>query len=222
MSTVNVDGDWIDGSINCPRCGNFISTHFDDQGLPAARCSNCNSSFDKSECIERNWFTPDNQESLKSFIKRRIVRNDQYNRIGAGALLSKNNKTYYIPEDPLRMPLKELPHSVVDQLKRGRGLGYLRNHIDSMFKINKSRAPAFAERIDEELGSDSYDFELEQSVYKASIARKQRPPMIIARQGQTIIMAWLAAHGFSNGSIARALDVSESTVKVNLSKFKNK
>ena len=48
-----------------------------------------------------------------------------------------------------------------------------------------------------------------------------RVPLWIVREGRPAVAAYLAAHGWTNGRIASRLDVSESTIRVNLSKFKS-
>ncbi len=142
--------------------------------------------------------------------------------VGSGAIALQNNQTFWIDGDALDVTIDELPPQVRDQLERGRGLRYMAQEIDGVVKLTgERRAREFLLALEDQLGPQSYDLEYRPEVADATLARDADVPVWIAAQGKYYIAAWLAAHGFSNTSIANGLDVAESTIKVNLSKFKN-
>jgi hypothetical protein len=158
------------------------------------------------------------QERIESVLNLR----DELQEVGTGAVARTNGQTYWIDGETLETRFREFPRQTRVQLQRGRGLRSIAQEIDGIMKVGgEQRAQTFLIALEEQLGSQSHDLEYRPQVAHETLARDADVPVWIAAQGKYYVAAWLAAHGFSNSSIAKALDVSESTIKVNLSKFKN-
>jgi hypothetical protein len=161
-------------------------------------------------------------ETLQDRIEDVLGLRHDLQEVGTGAIARKNNRTFWIDGDTLEVTIDELPPQVRDQLERGRGLRYMAQEIDGVTKLTgERRAREFLLALEDQLGPQGYDLEYRPEVADVTLARDADVPVWIAAQGKYYIAAWLAAHGFTNSSIANGLDVSESTIKVNLSKFKN-
>lgn len=131
-----------------------------------------------------------------------------------------DGERYWVDETALGTQLNDLPGNVIGQIKRGYEPLYLAEHLDGILEITgEPRAVWFLRPLADEVGNFKPDTELfagaEPDLEDVKI------PMRVAREGKTTIMAYLAAHGHDNSTIAEALGVAKSTVRVNLSKFKN-
>lgn len=161
-------------------------------------------------------------ETLRDRIEAVLGLRHDLVEVGTGALARKNNRSFWIDDDALETSIEDLPPQVRDQLERGRGLRYMAQEIDGVVQMNgERRAREFLLALEEQLGPKGYDLEYRPDVSDTTLARDADVPVWIAAEGKYYIAAWLAAHGFTNSSIANGLDVAESTIKVNLSKFKN-
>lgn len=164
---------------------------------------------------------PSFPDRVEDVVRSRTGLRDTYEEVGRGAIVSDGNSRYWIHEDTLEREVPDLPHKVRDQLERGRGIKYLERELDGVEKLGfQTRADDFLKALDRELEGKGYKLEYEAEVDRAS-PRDARVPVWLAAEGQTYVAAYLAAHGFNNTEIAHALDVSESTIRVNLSKFKS-
>lgn len=176
----------------------------------------------ETENSEENSDEPEFPDTVEDVLKRRTGLRDSVDSVGAGAIVSDNNTRYWVDEDTLEREVPELPNPVRVQLDRGRGISYLRNELDGVERLGfKSRSSDFLKALDRELGADRFKLSYDPDVAEATLAGEARVPVWLATHGKYYVAAYLAAHGFSNQQIAHGLDVSESTIKVNLSKFKN-
>lgn len=94
-------------------------------------------------------------------------------------------------------------------------------HIDGMFSPDGDRWDTFASRVGADVG-DGMKMQ-EELVFTRPCyeSYKMDIPLPVARQGQTVMYAYLAAHGWDNQEIATAFDVEPVTARVNLSKYKS-
>ena len=143
-------------------------------------------------------------------------------RCRGGVMIQDNEGRYYwASQTALDGIYDELPLSVRQKIENRENIeGILSDHVDGIFKFTgKDRAPEFVRAINSKIGL----LDISESLMKKDGINRtfDSIPIGIARVGQTAMFAYLAAHGFGNTEIARAFDVSESTVRVNLSKFKN-
>jgi len=58
----HMSGEFADGPISCPVCSRFMSTGYDGQGFPLARCSraDCLGVLDVDELLDRGLWTETN------------------------------------------------------------------------------------------------------------------------------------------------------------------
>lgn len=143
-------------------------------------------------------------------------------KVGNGVLCRKNNRTFWVSEDALERELDDLPVPIRENFEKRSDLAYIDfSSIEGIEELPRGRAHKFLRALDRNLGSDRYKLEYDPEV-ESAYAHSADVPVWLAAQGKYYVAAWLAAHGHPNGQIAHALDVSESTIKVNLSKFKNR
>jgi uncharacterized protein YecE (DUF72 family) len=144
-------------------------------------------------------------------------------RCHGGVMIQDDEGRYYwASQTALESTSYELPLSVRQKIENRENIEQLlSDHVDGIFKFaSKNRAPEFVRAIS---SKNEPLLSMSESLMKQDrISRTiDSVPIGIARAGQTAMFAFLAAHGFANTEIARVFDVSESTVRVNLSKFKN-
>jgi hypothetical protein len=161
-------------------------------------------------------------ETVAERISDLVGLKGSFEEVGTGVIARKNNRSFWIDGETLERELEDLPVNVQDQLRRGRGLRYLESELDGVHKFKgERRAPKFLKALERELGAKGRLYlEYRPDVERAT-TREADVPVRIAAEGKYYVAAWLAAHGHDNVSISNALDVAESTIKVNLSKFKN-
>lgn len=160
-------------------------------------------------------------EDVADHVESVLGLRSTFEEVGTGAIVEKNNRSFWIDGDTLERELAELPGNVRDQLQRGRGIRYLESELDGVHKFRgERRAPEFLRALEDELEGMSYKLQYLPDVAEETLAGDVRVPVWLASEGKYFVAAFLAAHGFDNTSISNALDVAESTVKVNLSKFK--
>jgi hypothetical protein len=141
----------------------------------------------------------------------------------------RHGQHYWLKSGALDTKVSDLPGQVVSQLESQMYSGgdddnerinvsYLAEHLDGMFQIIGTRAPDFIRSLDNQ-GHSGVD--IQQDLMSADKPYNANIPVGVVCEGKTAVMAYLAAHGFNNPHIGTALEVSRSTVRVNLSKFKN-
>lgn len=143
-------------------------------------------------------------------------------RCRGGVMIQDNiGRHYWASQTALDSTYEELPVNVRRNIKNRENIeDILSEHVDGIFEFTgKDRAPEFVRALNSKIGL----LDISEKLMKQDRLSRTTDtiPIGIARAGQTAMFAYLAAHGFGNTEIARAFDVSESTVRVNLSKFKN-
>lgn len=127
---------------------------------------------------------------------------------------------YLVSEGSLGFLLKDLPRAVRGDIEsQDDTLSILLDHISGIVEVDNDRALEFLRQIQSRYGTLIVSVEL---MGKDRIDyHQQSVPLNMATHGKTLMYAYFAGHAFENGEIARVFDVSKSTVRVNLSKFKN-
>jgi hypothetical protein len=126
---------------------------------------------------------------------------------------------YWVDEGALDPLMVDLSNNVRTGVKRADDpVAFLEEHISGIGKFGNNRAPVFIRRLQHDFGTLSVDGKL---VARDNLEPHNELIPVGFTVSKTIMYAYFAAHGFDNDEIAELFGVSESTVRVNLSKFKN-
>lgn len=150
------------------------------------------------------------------------ITEQNHERCGNGLIVwNVYGKAYWVQEYALDTLAKDVYPDAVEHpdLDSDRFVTELSEYADGMFAPDGDRWDTFASRVGSDVG---HGMRMQEDlVFGRHAPREIDIPLPVARQGQTVMYAYLAAHGWDNQEIATAFDVESVTVRVNLSKYKS-